>query len=286
MLHINLVNLESASLFKVSSFPDGQHSFELLTRPLETEALIISRMNSFEDVEIIICANRALRNAGVEKVNLYTPYFLGARSDRRFSPLGINYVKEVIAPIINAQNFNKVYILDPHSDVIEACINNFVKVDSKHFIKAALIQIDNKLGAQERVHLISPDAGALKKVFDIASFFKISNIATASKVRNINTGQIVRTELPTMNLDGIEHFVIIDDICDGGRTFIELAKEIKKQTNKPVYLIVTHGIFSAGFTELEKYFTKVFTTNSICDFSEATNGTFLYQTDINSLPLS
>jgi len=60
--------------------------------------------------------------------------------------------------------------------------------------------------------------------------------------------------------------VIIDDICDGGRTFVELAKVIKEnQSDAKIYLIVTHGIFSAGFNDLNKFFEKIFTTNSISD---------------------
>jgi ribose-phosphate pyrophosphokinase len=58
-------------------------------------------------------------------------------------------------------------------------------------------------------------------------------------------------------------YVIIDDICDGGRTFIELAKAIKEQREGvEIYLVVTHGIFSAGFTELTKYFNGIFCTDS------------------------
>ena len=68
-----------------------------------------------------------------------------------------------------------------------------------------------------------------------------------------------------MDLTDIEHFIIIDDICDGGRTFIELAKEIRKQTDKPIYLIVTHGIFSAGFEKLSDELDGIFCTNSVKD---------------------
>jgi ribose-phosphate pyrophosphokinase len=135
-------------------------------------------------------------------------------------------------------------------------------------VRFALSLIDNKDGAQGRTAFISPDAGALKKIYDLAKIFKAENVTTASKVRDVLTGNIVRTELPTMNLDGIEQIVIIDDICDGGRTFIELAKVIKQQTNKPIYLIVSHGIFSAGIGELNIYFSGIFCTNSVKDINE------------------
>jgi ribose-phosphate pyrophosphokinase len=61
-------------------------------------------------------------------------------------------------------------------------------------------------------------------------------------------------------------YVIVDDICDGGRTFIELAKVIIAQNQEAkIYLVVTHGIFSAGFSELTNYFDGIYTTNSCQD---------------------
>jgi ribose-phosphate pyrophosphokinase len=62
-------------------------------------------------------------------------------------------------------------------------------------------------------------------------------------------------------------YVIVDDICDGGRTFTEIAKAIKAvRPTAKIYLIVTHGIFSAGFDELNVQFEKIFSTNSYGDF--------------------
>lgn len=262
---LNLVNQEKSVPYKVSRFPDGQQTIDI-ENPHSLVGMnvqISSRLNSFKDLELIICANQALRNLKVKSVTLYVPYFLGARSDRKFQDGGINYLKQVICPIINSQNFDSVGVLDPHSDVLEACLNNFVKINNFDVVDFALEHLN---GRSAQTAIISPDAGALKKIYDVAKRFNITNISTASKVRDVISGNIVRTELPTMDLTDIEHFIIIDDICDGGRTFIELAKEIKKQTDKPVYLIVTHGIFSAGFNQLSEVIDGIFTTNSVKDF--------------------
>lgn len=265
--------------YKVSSFPDGQQSIELtkLSQLHDEIVEIRSRLNSFKDLELIICANQALRNLGCKDVQLFIPYLLGGRSDRKFSIGGINYLKQVICPIINAQEFTHVTVMDPHSDVIEACLNNFNKMDNFPLVDDALSYI---VGENEdfKIALISPDAGAVKKTYDVAKHFGIQNVTTATKIREVTTGTILRTELPTIDLTDVEHIIIIDDICDGGRTFIELAKEIKKQTDKPIYLIVTHGIFSAGFVELRKYFNGIYTTNSVSDIN--TIDTLLKQLNI------
>jgi ribose-phosphate pyrophosphokinase len=267
---LNLVYSDNSEInYKVSKFPDGQQSITITSGVgKDEEVLIKSRLNSFMDLELIICATQCLKEMGVKNISLYIPYCIGGRSDRKFVDGGINYIKTVIAPILNSQNYNEVIVLDPHSDILEACINNFRKKTNVDLVKFALSLIDNKDGAQQRTAFISPDAGALKKIYDLAKIFKVENVTTASKIRDVLTGNIVRTELPIMNLDGIEQIVIVDDICDGGRTFIELAKVIREQTDKPIYLIITHGIFSAGYTELNKYFSKIFTTNSIQNIGE------------------
>jgi ribose-phosphate pyrophosphokinase len=264
MVTLDLTSLENSNIkYKISKFPDGQQSITL-DKPQITQRmsmiLLKSRLNSFKDLELIITANQCLREFGIEDVNLYVPYFLGGRSDRKFGEGQTNYLKNVICPIINSQKFNKVVVMDPHSDVLEACLDNFVKIGNFELVQFALDSINDK-----NLTLISPDAGALKKIFDVAAKFQIENVVTASKVRDMKTGDIIRTELPTMNLDGINHIVIIDDICDGGRTFVELARAIREITNLPIYLVVTHGVFSAGFNELQKHFTNIFTTNSIVD---------------------
>lgn len=266
---LNLVDLENSDIkYKISQFPDGQQSITLdmvdADLPNKITVSITSRFNSFKDLEIIIAANQALREFSyVENVKLNVPYFLGARSDRKFEAGTSNYLKTVICPIINAQNFSRVTVLDPHSDVLEACLNNYHKHNNHRLVKDALTKIDNKDGAQDRICLVSPDAGAYKKIFDVAKEFKIDRIVTASKVRDIKTGKILRTEIPTLDQHTDLKYVIIDDICDGGRTFIELAKAIKgSRPSAKVYLVVTHGIFSAGFKELSQYFEGIYTTNS------------------------
>ena len=272
---LNLVNVENSDIkYKISRYPDGQQSIilDLPDTDLHEKITvsITSRLNSFRDLEVIIAANQALREFSyVENVKLNVPYFLGARSDRKFEAGTSNYLKTVICPIINSQNFSRVTVLDPHSDVLEACLNNYHKHNNHRLVKDALMKIDNKEGAQDRICLVSPDAGAYKKIFDVAKEFHIDNIITATKVRDIRSGNIIRTEIPTLNQHDDLKYVIIDDICDGGRTFIELAKAIKgSRPSAKVYLVVTHGIFSAGFAELNQYFEGIYTTNSYRDIAD------------------
>ena len=67
-------------------------------------------------------------------------------------------------------------------------------------------------------------------------------------------------QFPSDTLLSNRRILIVDDICDGGATFVGLAKELRAAGAKKVYLYVTHGIFSKGLP-LEGI-DKVFTTDS------------------------
>lgn len=265
--------------YKISNFPDGQQSIEIISQdPMDFYDMSVQitngveircRMNSFKDVELIVLANQALKNLGVKKIQLYVPYFLGARSDRKFVRGSVNYIKDVIAPIINLQGFDKVTVVDPHSDVLEACLNNFEKKTNVELVRLSLFnywtETNQIVSDMSKIVFVSPDAGALKKVYTVADFYQSNNdILVCSKYRDAD-GKLSRTSVPLTDDMLDKDLFIIDDICDGGGTFINLAKEIKsneKFTGK-IYLIVTHGIFSRGFDDLSQYFEKIYTTNSI-----------------------
>lgn len=267
---LDLTNSINSSIkYEINKFPDGQQSITLLQSHhfwtlKDTAVKIHSHLNSFADLELIICAKKVLDSLGVSQVVLHVPYFLGARSDRRFEEGTVHYLKEVICPIINSLKFDAVVVLDPHSDVLEACLDNMVKIDNHLIVKSALTAIDNKNDARDRICLVSPDAGAYKKIFDVAKKFEINKVITATKVRDLKTGKILHTEVPTPDMHNDIKYVIVDDICDGGRTFTEVAKAIKAvRPAAELYLVVTHGIFSGGFKALGEYFKHIYTTNSV-----------------------
>jgi ribose-phosphate pyrophosphokinase len=279
---LNLTNLKTSDIkFEVSKFPDGQQQVVIINYKelfggdeyefgdvhLRTDVQIKARLNNFKDLELIICAAKSLREIGVEHINLYTPYFLGSRSDRKFEEGSNNYLKDVICPIINSLKFDSVTVLDPHSDVLEACLNNFKKFDN--FMLVSWVKnLQIKDPSLKNTILISPDAGANKKIFKIAEQIGYTgDIITCSKSRDIN-GKISRVTVPIMYEEPKDVF-IIDDICDGGATFKNIAASLNDAGHfGKKYLIVTHGIFSKGFKELNQYFDGIYCTNSYSDVAD------------------
>jgi ribose-phosphate pyrophosphokinase len=225
----------------------------------ETEITITHRLNSFNDLGLLCLAVDALKRMDAKISNLIIPYFPSARQDRvmvKGEPLSV----KVYADIINSLGFKKVIILDAHSEVTPALITNCDAISNHNFIK----QVFEKIGSN--VKLISPDGGALKKIYKVSEFLGAVEVVECSKSRNVKTGKLTGFKVYAEDLEG-QNCLIVDDICDGGGTFIGLADELKKKNAGKLYLAITHGIFSKGFDELESCFTHIFTTNSIKELS-------------------
>jgi ribose-phosphate pyrophosphokinase len=188
-------------------------------------------------------------------LNLFLPYVPYARQDRVCNP-GEPLAIKAMANLINDMQFDHVTIYDPHSDVTSALIDDVIVVE-QHDLFYTFKQ--NKRFIADII--VAPDGGALKKAFKCAQKCG-SELATAQKFRNLDDGQIVETKFDwNYGLAG-HHVWVVDDICDGGRTFVELAKIIKAKNPASLNLFVTHGIFSKGTTELYQYYDRIGTTDS------------------------
>ncbi|MDQ6528823.1 ribose-phosphate diphosphokinase [Flavobacterium sp. LHD-85] len=218
---------------------------------------ITHRLNSFNDLGLLCVTVDALRRMDVKIIDLFIPYFPAARQDRVMIP-GEPLSVKVYADIINAMQLNKVFVFDAHSEVTPALLNNSTVIPNYTFIKEVL----NRIG--ENVKLISPDGGALKKIYKVSEFLGGVEVVECSKSRDVKTGKLSGFKVYNEDLQGMD-CLIVDDICDGGGTFVGLAEELKKKNAGKLYLAVSHGIFNKGF-EVLNCFDGIFTTNSFKDF--------------------
>lgn len=274
MSHLNVLNLAQSSkgdiAYKKISYPDGQRDLIIDVSTLEhkpQQVTIVSRFNSFGDWEPIAVANKALKRNEVKEVHLVIPYLLGARSDRQFEVGGCSYLVDIIAPLVNAQAFASVTFWDCHSELGVGLIHNSRNINNAKLVQWALAQIAPSHTDADKLALVTPDGGALKKIYETLTTANLDlDLVNSSKHRNAK-GKLVGFHVPLQPEQTHKDLVWVDDICDGGGTFIGEAIEADKQghTGKK-YLIVTHGLFTNGFENLSKYFDGIFCTNSYADF--------------------
>lgn len=195
----------------------------------------------------IIDAIRRDKSQSGAKLLLNLPYLPYARQDRVCSP-GESHALKVFSTWLNSLKFDDVCVLDPHSYVAEALIDNMSQWSQEEKFKEYLWHRKNIDHLEGYDVLIAPDAGAAKKVekcrlVHSEVYGSTPEIRVAHKVRK---EERVVVSLDVSGLTG-KRVCVIDDICDGGATFISLAEcfngshPVEPET---LDLYVSHGIFS------------------------------------------
>lgn len=246
-------------------FPGGEWHVRL-TAPDEaavcTQFEISALIQNADHVMQLLMLTDALRRVAPDaRLHLHMPYVPYARQDRVANP-GEALSIRVFCDLINAQHYDRVIIQDPHSDVTPALLNRVV-------IASPLAALQKVLAQTGPVALLAPDAGAHKRVAVLAKALGCSMLC-AEKTRDTVSGQLAATriqgELPDIPL------LVVDDICDGGGTFLALADAVRavqqhQQISQPLYLYVTHGIFSKGADALLQQYQRIFTRHRWTDDS-------------------
>lgn len=180
-------------------------------------------------------------------VHLYLDYVPYGRQDRVCNK-GEAFGLKVFCNMVNSMNFTSVTIEDPHSDVTPALLDRCRVVSQSQVVKKDHY-LDEATGYELKYFLktagiVSPDAGSNKKIGEVCKVLGKDSFIRADKKRDLSTGEIVETVVYSSIVP--VDCLIVDDLCDGGRTFKELAKALKEKGAERVGLFVTHGIFSRG----------------------------------------
>lgn len=188
------------------------------------------------------------------------PYFPGARADR-----GAPFGADVYVEFIHVMMLDQIITYDPHSEVYV----NLLQQDESLTVTPVypheiLGTRDSKIVMPNRFDaVIAPDKGATVRAGAVAREFEIP-LYTATKTRDFETGKLTGFGLEKPLGEQVKRAVIIDDICDGGGTFMGLAAAVKEDHPDVVLdLYVSHGVFSNNAMErLPEHFARVFTTDS------------------------
>ena len=218
---------------------------------------IIARIQNSNDILELMNLVDALRRIDATPINLFLTKIPYAQQDR-VCDAGESFSLKVFANLINSLNFNRVTVIDPHSNVCDGVLNNLEIISQFEVVNKWTDFIGRVLSG---VRFLSPDAGSNKKVFEIAKFFG-QDFIRADKLRDLSNGDIKETIVYCEDLNK-QDVCILDDICLGGRTFTEIAKALKTKNVGKIILFVTHGVFNKGTDELfNNGIDEIWTTNS------------------------
>lgn len=243
--------------FQVYRFNSGELQLKDFRLPAKATTYDLFLLGTDNDSFIAFQLLRDLINR-TDAINLTmnVPYMPAARSDRgEYAALPTYY------RMLEPQGPKEVLsMLDVHNPdalpVIPAVAN--------HSARSVIMEVMDTNVLETYDGIIAPDEGAEERASWVARGLQLP-CHLAFKSRDFETGEILGSAAPN-DLPQSGHFLVVDDICDGGRTFaglIDVIKETYPEADHTFDLWVTHGAFGYyAHMTLAGKFRKVYTTNS------------------------
>jgi len=261
--------------YKLFKFPDNSIKFILnkdTENPYTTIPIIIvrTRLLSNDDIITLSLLKDVINNKYPNiRTILRIDYMMYQQDDRRFNTEE-SFGLKVISNFINSMKWDKVEIFHPHSDKIEFIDNCIIKNNTEFILDSISTIFKNKFNHSDiksfsqiqKLCWVIPDSGAFKTQFKQIQELSYNSFITCAKSRDHIT-QKIETIVNTENLQGKDCF-IVDDICLGGNTFIQIAEKLKEKNCGKLYLVISHGVFNYGIEHLLEVFDTIYTTDSIC----------------------
>lgn len=244
--------------FKSWKFPAGEVGVKLPRIEEHEKVGIVLTMPTSDEIFIALNILDALASQGIqrENIDLFIPYMPYGRQDRVCHE-GESFALRVFGHMLKAfPHYNNIYIKDMHSDVTQQVLSGY-GVQVKHMSQSSCAMYLPKFDV-----LIAPDKGAADKVLKHYQVDALDTLChTLLKTRK--DGQVIYVDESYDTIRG--NVCVVDDICDGGATFLSLAEMLKRtQPNiTSLNLYVTHGIFSKGTDELLKLYDTIYVHNNM-----------------------
>ena len=254
----------------VNKFPDGTPRINLDTDSIEEDkydgspCLWVDWLyESNDELFYLLLVKRHLERY-FTNVNyyLFMPYVPNARMDRVKNDDEV-FTLKYFCEFINSLNFTAVYVLDAHSDVSTALLNNCICENPKEYIEKVIENLP------ENLVLYFPDAGAAKRYSDL---FPEIRYCYGEKKRDWKTGKILGLEIRDNGIDlKGKTILMIDDIIAYGGSLFYSANALKELGVGKIYAYATHtenSILDAEKGTLIKALEnntveQLFTTNSL-----------------------
>lgn len=238
--------------FDIMTYPAGEPHVRL--RPEFAEQanngwyrpFIVTEALDWNHLMIIKIGDQVLKDNGIN-ATFVVPYMPFARHDRKndtYDSSPVPFVLDLLATV-------HVITVDPHSDVAGIFPS---------YSQAEVVKLYEQANLFPLTSLVAiPDAGATKKAY---SWLNGRDHVQCLKTRSPKTGKLSGFQVVNPELVEGRDVVIIDDICDGGGTFLGLGDQLMIHGARSLSLGVTHGLFTKGFEELNRMFTRIFTLDT------------------------
>lgn len=221
-------------------------------------AWIDGRVDANDYIKLLMWHDVVITQGG--RGTIFIPYLPAARADKG-TPRGFDIYGNLLSQI---RDDFKIVTLDAHSDY-SITVLRAMGLNVKNVLISDIPGDIFENNFRDYDGVIAPDEGAEKRARAFAARLGDNTpVYVARKQRELSTGYITGYEAPDLPSD-FGHYLAVDDICDGGKTFEILSNSLRKTKSCSLDLFVTHGIFSKGFGELSKRYVSIYTANPMYD---------------------
>lgn len=251
MQTIDLIKCDSG--FHVATFPDGEKHLFLEELDRKDEVRVVCRIKSSDDLFILMQLADILNRQEVVVSQLDIAYLMGARCDRLFS-IDRPFTLKIVAEVVNRLNARHVYIVEPHSERTLELIKNSKSIELSDFLAHELTGGGNPI-------FVAPDKGAQTR-------YNLNFGIVCQKIRDVETGKLIDFSVHGMGpaAEGRKLY-LVDDLCDGGGTFVGLAPKLRALKPKELNIIITHAIQLSGIEKLAVAYDKVVISDTFKDWA-------------------
>ena len=255
MTHPQVINLTNQTGCKITTFPDGEKHVTINELNRRIPVSIYCRITCADDLFCLMQVADVLKRQEMIIDNLFIGYLMSMRCDRLFD-INRPFSLKLVADIINGIGALQVGIVEPHSNVSLLKIKNSVGVMAtmEFFYREIVKPNENNLD----IVAVLPDNGARSRYQPSSLPFIV-----CGKERDPETGKLLSFTVDAGETDCKDKdLVVLDDLCDGGGTFVGLAPKLRKLEPKSLSLLVTHAIQLEGIRKVAEAYDHVYITNS------------------------
>lgn len=254
----------------IVTFPNGERGIKTDNLKIISKNIVSVLYESDQDIFDLFLIKSHIDDVSFTKVETelrihYLPYSRMDRTEGKWV-----FTLKHLCNLINSLEFNKVVVLDAHSDVSLALLNNVESVSTilKHTKQTiSTVRKASKSEDKEKklpVYLVLPDLGASKRYKELFKTVK-NKIIVMDKVRDFATGDIIKIAPvnPEVITDEQFQILIVDDLCSKGGTFVGTFEALKEFGCKEASLFVAHCEQTIFEGSVPKEFKFVFTSDTI-----------------------
>lgn len=222
----------------------------------------------YQDLKRIIAAI----SGKAHRITVVMPMLYEGRQHRRTARESLDCAM-ALQELVN-MGVSNIITFDAHDARVQNAIplSGFDDVQTTYqMIKALSRQVPDVSFDKEKTIVISPDEGGMKRAMyyssvlglDLGMYYKRRNYSIIVDGKN----PIEAHEYLGRSVKG-KDIMIIDDMISSGESVLDIAKMLKAQGAKRIFVFTAFGLFCNGLEKFDKAFadgeiTKVFTTNLI-----------------------